>query len=68
MEWEYRITWQREGATKQRALRQTLQGAEREARRQETAHEEMDWLPRPLKPLFYGPMIEKRAVGAWGPL
>ena len=64
---EYRVIWQREGKTKQRVLRQTPEGAEREAKRQATAREEMDWLVPPLPPIVYGPVIERRAVGAWGP-
>ena len=69
---EYRVIWQREGQKeKQRRIYQTLKGAERCAKVQSTAHEEMTWLneegwadSRP-KPIIFGPIIESRMVDEW---
>lgn len=63
--YEYRVVWQRQGQAKKRFLYQTLQGAERCAKRQITAAQEMDWLPFKLAPLIYEPIIESREVGEW---
>lgn len=62
---EYRVTWQREGQARKRALYQTADGAKRCAERQRSAAEEMDWLASPLPPIVYGPVIEEREVGEW---
>lgn len=67
---EYRIRWKREGKQWVRVLRQTLQAAQRVARVQETAHEDMlEWeIASPPPPLTDGPFIEVRSVGEWQPL
>lgn len=64
-DFEYRVVWQREGRPKVRALYQTLQGAERCAKRQQTAAEEIDWAHDKIPPIIWGPVIEWRAVGPW---
>jgi hypothetical protein len=62
---EYRVSWQREGSERVRALRQTLPAAQRLAERQAKAAEEMDWLEPRLRPLVGPPEIESREVGPW---
>lgn len=65
-EYEYRVTWQREGQGKVRRFYQTLPGARACAERQRSAVEEMTWLASPLAPIIWGPYIEARKVGPWG--
>lgn len=65
---EYRVVWQREGQARKRAVYQTQAGALACMERQRTAAAEMDWLPEPLKPLTFGPVLEERTVGPWGRL
>lgn len=62
---EYRVIWQRKGQAKKRALYQTLAGAKACAERQETARDEMEWLPVPLPEIIYGPVVDARSVGEW---
>lgn len=64
MKTKYRVVWKREGQDGKRSvLFQTLEGASRCVRRQQTASKEMDWANVP--PLVFGPIVMARDVGEW---
>jgi hypothetical protein len=66
---EYRVIWRREGKSSRRRIFQTLPGAENFAALVSVPNDEIDdetfWT---MPELIYGPVIETREVGEWGPM
>jgi hypothetical protein len=71
---EYRVVWRRQGLTQRRRIFQTLAGAQNHARVVSVPPDEIDDEEIRRSPgladmpwLVYGPVIETREVGEWGP-
>ena len=76
---EYRVTWQRAGKSRRRAIYQTLKGAEDKVRALKWSDAIKDETPidaaddyfqrqfASMPPLLEDPYIETRSVGEWSP-